>query len=572
MTVSARMEIMGPAMRIEPAGYGALAAVSAALAFAIPAAAQVPPLPGTIVPSLGSNEPDKGAGGYTAPWPSPGPMRLGDMGFPYTAVAVPEDGPTEEGWRITPSLGLEFLATDNLYQSHSDTQSEFITTLTPGIFVTVDTSRIKGILNYQPDLRLYTSDNSLSGIDHQFNGQFLLSVIPNAIFLDVRGNAAVQAASGGYAASGDTVATSRGSEVQSTSFQISPYWVHRFGGLATLQVGYAFQKVTQDIRDDGSSAFTPEGQSYFSDQDFTANEFYAVARTGEDLGRVALEGRAISTDYDGSGVLEGAYRRIAAVEARYAVTRFVSVLGEVGYEQQRYSGIPPFRISEPVWSAGTKLTFSPESSITARYGRHDGFDSARVDAALSLGVRTRMFASYSERLTTAAQRTADLLNTTTLDELGNPVDTETGAPSVLPFSNSLLGIQSSLMRVRSASASVSQDWGRDILTLTLLREERKPVSVEIGTVATRQSGTSAGLSWSHALTPATTAIGYMQYGTFETPSRGSGNVFSVGATLVSQLTPDIVASLQLMTSSRSDDVTDGRAIQNTIIAGVRKTF
>jgi uncharacterized protein (PEP-CTERM system associated) len=493
------------------------------------------------------------------------------MGFPYSAVAMPQEDPTGGGWTITPSLGLQLLATDNLYQSQSNRQSEFITTLTPGVLITVDTSRFKGVVNYEPDLSLYASDTSQSGIDHQFNGQMLVALVPSIFFLDLRGSAAVQAANGGYTTAGDNT-NSRDNQVQTTSFQVSPYLVHRFGGLATLQVGYAFQSVTQDLRDNGAAAFTPTGQTYFSDQDFTANEFYAVARSGEDLGRLALEGRAISTDYDGSGVLENAYRRIAAVEARYAVTRFVSVLGEVGYEQQRYSGFPPFRISEPVWSVGTKLTLSPESSITARYGRHDGFDSARLDAAVSLGPRTRLYANYSERLTTAAQRAADLLNTTTLDELGNPVDTATGAPSVLPFANSFLGVQSSLMRVRSASASVSQDWGRDILTLTLLREERKPVSVEIGTSASRQSGTSGSLTWSHALTPATTAIGYLQYGTYETPARGSGNVVTLGATLVTQLAPGLAGTLQFITNSRSDDVESGRALQNIAIAGLRQTF
>lgn len=568
------MAIMGR-IKVAEACPSAAALISAlAMIGAVPAMAQVPPLPGTSVPSIAPSDATSTRtqeGGYVAPWPAAGPVRLGDMGFPYNAVAVPQEDPSTGGWSITPSLGLQLLATDNLYQSHSNRHSEFITTLTPGVFVTVDTSRFSGVVNYEPDLRLYASDSGQSGIDHQFNGQMLVTLVPSTFFLDLRGSGAVQAANGGYAAAGDST-NSRGNQVQTTSFQVSPYLVHRFGGLMTLQVGYAFQSVTQSLSDSGSAAFTPSGQRYFSDQDFTANEFYAVARSGEDLGRLALEGRAISTDYDGSGVLENAYRRIAAVEARYAVTRFVSVLGEVGYEQQRYSGVPPFEISEPVWSVGSKLTFSPESSITARYGRHDGFDSARVDAALSLGGRTRLYANYSERLTTAAQRSADLLNTTTLDELGNPVDTATGAPSVLPFANSFLGVQSSLMRVRSASASVSQDWGRDILTLTLLREERKPVSIDVGTVASRQSGTSGSLTWSHGLTPATTAIGYLQYGTFETPARGSGNVFTVGATLVTQLSPGLVGTLQFITNSRADDVERGRALQNTIIAGLRQTF
>jgi uncharacterized protein (PEP-CTERM system associated) len=558
-------------MRVDPSRAGALIAATAVMTAAAPAWAQTPPFAGTMAPSLSVSSGDVTEGGYRAPWPDASPVRLGTTGFPFGALPTPATEQEGRGWSVTPSLGLQVMGTDNLYQTRRNRRSELITTLSPGLLITADTTRLQGLINYQPSLELYAKDGSQTGIDHHFNGQMLATLVPETFFLDLRGSASTQAARGGYAPSGSGV-VDRESEVQTSSFQISPYLMHRFGGLATAQIGYALQHVSQESGSNSAALLAPNGQRYFSDQKFTAHEIYGVVRSGEDLGRLALEARANATEYDGTGVLNNAYRRIAALEARYAITRFISVLGEFGYEQQRYSGLPPFEVSEPVWSTGAKFTFSDESSITARYGHHDGFDSARVDAAMRLGGRTRLFADYAETLTTGAQRAVDLLNTTSLDALGNPVDTATGAPVFQPFSNSLLGVQSSLMRVRTASASISQEWSRDIFTLRLSRERQTPVSSELGTVAERTSGTSGIFSWSHELTPGTSAIGSLQYGTFRTPGRGSGDVYTIGATLVTQLRPKLAGMLQFVTSSRSDDTASGRAIQNTIIAGLRQTF
>ncbi len=546
----------------------------AAVCAAMPALAQIPATPDVRTPSVflppAGVAAQDGTPAYEAPWPSAVPTQTGRFDFPYNAMEVPQEEPTP-GWTVRPSISLDFLATDNYYDTRRDHRSEFITTISPGILVTADTQRVRGIVSYQPSLELHAYGNGSNGIYHNLNGQALLTLAPSLFYLDLRGSASVQDASGGQMSYGPSESTGRQS-VQTTSFQVSPYFLHRFSGTATVQVGYAFQSVTQNTRDDGNVPLAPNGRPYFVDQNFTANEFYGAVRSGEEFGRLALEGRVISTDYDGTGVMDGAFRRIAAIEARYAITRMFSVLGEIGYERQEYNGFPPIRISDMIWSGGGKLTFSQDSFIIAKYGHHDGFDSLHLDASLLLGGRTRLFANYSESLTTSSQRSADLLNTTTLDELGNPVDLLTGSPSILPLSNSLLGIQNGLMKIRTGSVSVSQNWDRDTFTLTLLREERTPVSVDIGTFSTKYSGTSGSLTWTHALTPATTMIGFAQYGNYESPARGSGDVYSLGASLVTELMPGLAATVQLTTSSRSDDVSGGRSLRNTIIAGLRKTF
>lgn len=492
------------------------------------------------------------------------------LGYPFNAVSPPGD-PTARRFTVTPSIAAQILGTDNVQQTATNARSELITTLTPGLLVAADTLRLQGLLNYTPALQLYGSDPSRPQVLQRFNGQFLATIVPEAIFLDMRGSAATQAANGGFAPQ-TTPNLGRDGLVQTIAYQIAPYWMHRFGDLATVQAGYAFQSVQRSLVGGGpaSSAATPA--SGFVNDGFTANSVYGVARTGQRFGPLGLEARLLSTDYDGTGVLENAYRRSATLEGRYFVTRRLALLVEGGYEMQRYSGTPRFELSEPIWSVGARVALSPDSGFTLRYAHRDGFSSPAFDSVFALGGRTRIFASYSERLTTGAQRAADFLNLTTLDALGNPVDGLSGAPVAQPFADSFLGAQGSLLRIRRASASIIQTWPRDVFALTVASERQRPVAVAPGAVALEQTGNSLTFTWSHALTPTTTAIASLQYGRLERQGQPSGDVYGGTVSLVTQLAPGLSAYAQYGLTNRGEQFGGGRAIQNVVVIGLRQSF
>jgi uncharacterized protein (PEP-CTERM system associated) len=547
---------------------GRCAAFWAVLAASAPAAADPPPFPGTEAPDWPGMVTDTpstegGTGGVA----SPPPMRLGNLGFPFGAPA-PEPGAATRSWNIVPSLAVQLLATDNVNQTSRGQRSDLITSIIPSIFGTVDTSRLRGTLGYSPSIQIYASETDQNRISHIYNGQALATLVPQTLFFDLRGAGAVQATSGGFAPQGGAV-VDRQNQVQTTSVQASPYLIHRFGGLATAQIGYAFQHVSQD----GNDRFLPQGGlPFFTAQEFTAHEGYGVVRTGEDFGRVALEGRVSGTVYSGTGVLDNAHRHSATLEARYAIFRGIAALVEGGYEDQRYAGVPPLRIQEPVWSVGLRLTPGPESVIIAKYGHHDGYNSFYLDASVALGGRTRFTANYSDRLTTSARRAVDLLSTTSLDALGNPVDILTGAPVVQPFANSFLGVQSSLLRIKRATAALTQTWPRDSITLSLFYEDQRPIAVAPGTTAFAQEGIYGALSWVHALAPVTNLLGYLQYGRSDSPTQGSGNLFAANAALTHEINPRLSAILQYMLSVRGGDSTTGSSTQNIILVGLRQTF
>ncbi len=498
-------------------------------------------------------------------------FRAGSLGLPFSPEAAPiGTGPTRS-LTLLPSIGAEVLGTDNLNQRATNPRREIITTLRPSLLLNLESARLQGRVNYAPSLEIFASDASRPRFLQRFNGQFLGTVVPDLLFLDMRGSGGFQDARGGLAP-GETDALGRDGVVQTTSFQISPYLLQRFGDLGTLQAGYGFQSVMQNTRGGTSALLTPDGQRFFADQDFTAHAFYAVARTGPAFGRLAFEGRLSSTDYDGTGVLDGAWRRSGTVEGRYAITRSIAMLAEVGYESLRYAGTPGLRLEEPIWGAGVRVVFSPESWVTLRYRRRGGFDAPALEAVIGLGGRTRVFATFSEQLTTGAQRAADLLSTTTLDDLGNPVDALTGAPLAQPFGDSFLGAQNSVQRVRRASVTLTQNWPRDNLALTLTTEQQRPVSLAPGSLGFEQRGHTVSVSWARALSPETTGLAAVQYGLRERQGRSNTDVFSLNLGLSTQLRPRLSGFLRYALSNRSDDLSTRRAVQNTVILGLRQSF
>lgn len=500
--------------------------------------------------------------------------RVGGFG---SAFGLPpgEATPSGRSWQIRPSLAGQLLYTDNALQGRlggGGRRSDLITSISPSIAASVDTVRLNGTLQYAPIAQFYAEAEGQDRLDHRLNAQAALVLVPGLAFLDARGLANTQSSGGGFAPQGngnqDTIATDRRNRVQTFSTQFTPYIVQRFGGLATAQLGYSYQYTTQQ----GNERRAPGARlPFFTSQEFSSNEAFLLARSGENFGPLALEARLRGTEYTGTGVLSGAHRYSAVAEARYVFVRGIAGLVEGGYEDQRYSGTPGLRISEPVWSVGARAEPGPASFVIARYGRRDGFNSASVDSSLELFGRTRLDASYSDRLTTIARRAGDLLAATSYDALGNPVDTATGAP--VNSGDSFLALQGSLLRVRRAALSVSQTWPRDSFTVTVVQEQRRPISTAPGTTSFSQRGTSGSFTWAHELTPRTTGIAYVQYGTFTSSLAGRGDVVTGSLGVSHRLSETLVGNLQYVAISRSADALGGTGgLQNAVLAGLRKDF
>jgi uncharacterized protein (PEP-CTERM system associated) len=568
------------------------ACLAAALLLALPAAAQtVPPAAGgTATPVAPGESGTAPAATPALESPALGPLGGRDQplvtrpsesgtlsGFAATAPGFGGYGigtPFDLGNRpyaIRPSIGIEVLGTNNLFQTNYDQRSDVVTTIAPRLEAAVDTPRLSGSLRYAPALRLYGTYSNQDGLEQVGDGQLLAMAVPGLLYLDIRGAASVLPVLGGYIpGSGQAIAASN--TLQTYTAQVTPFLAYRFGTAASMQVGYSFQYSGQNFANFSQTGIQNLTGAQSSTANYTANRGFAVMRSGEDFGRLALQARVDGTWYAGNGIYDDAQRFFSTLEARYAILPSVAVLGEIGYENIEYAGTNPGNIDDAVWSAGLRLTPSRNSIVIVRYGHLYGFNSFNLNAGVALGVRTELFATYRETLNTSLTQAQDLLATTTTDALGNPVDSQSGAPVMLiyPF----LGLSDTLYRMRIGTVSLSHRWPRDVLTLSDTWQAQDPVSSSTTAVTISSSnGTYATLNWAHEFSPRTSAVATMQYGhiSYGQPGQSDGDLYGLAGTLVHQLSEKLAGTLQIAWTSNAAATAQGYT-QGVIRVGLRRSF
>jgi len=501
----------------------------------------------------------------------------GFLESPFGGAPVNLGGTTpSRGYVIEPSLTLRLLATDNSQISDRRRDSEFITSIVPSIRMTAETAALRGSFNYAPSLSFYANNTEDTRIDHRFFGAATLTLLPERVFVDIRALGNVTPIAPGF--NDVTIASARRDGfTQNYFFTISPYAIQRWGTAATSVVGYNFAYSRRD-----GSAFRPFPGSpeIASDSELITHTGYLALRSGEDLGRLILEARLSGTAYVGGGpVTDGAERALGVVEARYAVTPTVAVLGEIGYEHLRFGGFPPYRVDGAVWAGGLRLDPSPNTTITARYRRRDGFDSPSVDARIGIGPRTVLFARYSEQVTTALAQVADLLTTVTVDEFGNAIGRD-GAPVPQFDSGAFLGQQGGLFRSRRGVASISHQLPRDTFSLQYVYDRRTPVSTAPGEFAFAQETQSASLLWRRVIGPVTTGFGSVGYSWNRSGSLSSrSDTATARLGVVHSFSERLVGSVQYQFTERLRGETGptgarapGDTTQNTLIASITTRF
>lgn len=508
-------------------------------------------------------------------------VRLGQFfGFPFGGAAQQFGDPQDPSWRFGASAGLSVRATDNSSGNRGNNRSgsregDVITTASAGLTAIGTGPRLAGSLSYSPSYSYFANDTGDARLRHRFAGNLLGTVVPDRVFLDVRGSANYLPISGGFL-DGGTPSSGSDNTAQSASFSVTPYVQQRFGSLASGLVGYTYNF----SRIDGTTQSLAPGQlPFFRDGENFSHTGFAALRTGEDFGRLAGEARVNATEYGGDGALDGSHRYLYILETRYALFRGFAVLLEGGYEDTEFKGNPGYQVNEAVWGFGARWDPDPDTSITVRYQRRFGFDSPSVDARWQAGPRTVVFGRYSDTVSSTSLDQSDLLNQTRVNEFGEFVDLTTGAPRP-QLNDGLQTTQTGLFRLRRGEVSVSQTFLRDVVSLRYSRTERRPLSADPGTVQFEQKSDTVGLSWSRALDPVTALTLSGSVGIVETPQRNTEDTsYLFRASLSRQFSPTLNGSLAYEFTNRDTSLNVANPTlgvndrpQNAVIASVRKSF
>jgi uncharacterized protein (PEP-CTERM system associated) len=425
--------------------------------------------------------------------------------------------PGEAGWSITPSITLQEVLNDNIYQTSPDRRGDLITYVTPGLAIYGNTPRVQVRLNYQPSLLYYADNTSLNDVQQQLNaiGDFVLW--QDHLYLDVRGLAGVGASVGGapglgFGTTGGTAGLQNGTttnltkqnSTQFTSFEASPYFLQKFEDYGTLKVGYTINQSSSS----NTSGFSPISvTSTGPATSQTTNEELVQFTTGDFLNRISDIVLLDAKQYTTTGISQPGHNNTATNQLSYILNRSITVFGTLGYEDIDYGGTSPLIINDMVWLIGTTLTPNPRSTITVSYGHQNGADNLNVNGLYTLTARTSISVSYVNELGTQLQQVQNQLAAADINNAGSLINSRTGAP--LSVGNNLLGTQNELYRSHTATVTTTTLLDRDTLALNAQYSDY----IAAGGGATGStSGISATASWSHELSEDLTLSASGSYG------------------------------------------------------------
>jgi uncharacterized protein (PEP-CTERM system associated) len=458
------------------AGAGGAAAASSDLSgpsvdTAGPPALQAPI--GTLLPPLGADPSDislhsnllNGFGQSSPPVPTSAAAGPSLQFKPQLTIS-------EEYANNPGSIG-EFSNTANLQQGRQGTGAYFVTMIQPQIAITDNTERVQVNLFYAPTGEIYAENSNYDQFRQQFNGGILGTVLPGLIYADLRGSV-FQAPVFGSLGTINTNVLPPAQRETISNVSFSPYLVQSFGGTGTLQAGVGYVYSATDapaylnqVQNNSIGIPNDYGSSWLADR-----RLFASFTTGEDYGRFKDSLSNDTNFYDGSGVLRNGQRIVVTNDVSYAVNRFVSALGEIGYENLHYPN-EGFSYVGGVWSAGARVTPNAVSTVTAEYRYIDGFYSPYVYGSWQVTPRIRILGGYSEGITSFGQDQQNSLLSGSGDATGAAASGLTAAP--LLSNGGFFGSNQGLNHNRRLTATATYTLDRDAFTLTLFQDRETAV-------------------------------------------------------------------------------------------------
>ncbi|MEH6525463.1 MAG: TIGR03016 family PEP-CTERM system-associated outer membrane protein [Sneathiella sp.] len=458
-----------------------------------------------------------------------------------TSTAIAAD------WIFTPYVGIREAYTDNVLSTATNTESDFLTTLSAGFTIDGIGNRLNLRGSYDGAYDKYVDTSELDGFRHSLLGSANAELVEDHFFLD--GQIAYTpedlSTTGGGSSAIDRTLSSE--QTQVLNYSISPYYLQRFGGTAVGIARYRFSQLRFDETDVGGAATNPGNE--------TSNEINLILESGRDFTRTSWTAEAFGIDTDvenGDDLKRGTF----VTSGQYSINRNVALLGITGYDEFDGENIDNEEISGAFIGAGVRLTPGPRTDLSLGYGYRYGGSIWNMDFSYIISSAAILTASYAVDIGTGGQAYS---NRDVLDADGQLVNAnfsnsefaDTTAKSET-FDFALVGAKG----VNSYSAGGAYE-KRDFLT-TNTNDETVSVFGRYSRELSPKLGASIDGSWSKVVEPETP-------GTAETTIRA-------GASLNYRFGHNFTGSLAYNYYDRDADIAADNIRENAISVSLNKSF
>ena len=451
-----------------------------------------------------------------------------------------------ERWRMTPRVTASETWSDNISLRNTNTESDFVTRITPGVAIVGEGGRISLNLDYQLGLVHYASGTSSNRIDHRLQLVSTTELVSQRLFLDFDSSAGQNNIASTGLLSSDNV-SANANRRNFFTYDISPYVVHHFGPYADGQLRVRHARVLNS----GSI-------------NTSVNELSGRIDSGR---RFAFLPWSLSADWTRNSNSNGTSSEFRSVDGsvRYSFSRRYALRFNLGYEDNEQVRVSDEDNSGVTWQLTGIWTPSARTSLEFGYGRRAFGPIFHLDASHRTR-RTVFQASYSEDITTTATRQLERQLVTLEDLFGEAIVDPGLADVEVPIDTPTITDETLITQRFDASMALRQR--RTTSSLSAYYETR---SFEITPNDENVFGVTARVFHSLNSTISATATANWQRTEFDALSR-EDDQWRVELSLSRQFNADVSGTLRVQHRENDSTVSNNSYKENRVDARVSVLF
>lgn len=512
----------------------------------------------------------------------------GGIGSVRDFVNTPVSRARTRVFEVNGSIGVQAGYNDNVLSAPDSgaggnrRQGSFETRVSPGLVVSAEGRRVQLNLSYDPVLFYYPQVDSQSRIDQFLNASASGEIIPQLFYLDLRAFTTQTSTSNAYGPVSTSV-LNRQDRQQITSFSVNPYLVHGFGSVGNARISYRLDSTNSTSQSTNPNVQNSIFNTVTNGHTLTQSED-ASFTTGEDFGRFQHILAIGASQFNGTSTRSG-HRNQATYDLAFAYNRFVTLTARVGYQDILYAGTTfggvitslPYKLQEPMGTAGFKLTPNADSSLTFSYGHVDGGESIQLDAAYKPTARIALYATSSSGVTTDAQQVQSYVSGSQVTATGVAIDPRTGAPVQFSNASNNASTANQVYRLTRSSLTAAYILTRDTFNISLIREERANPGGAAAVRSQNSTSTYGMVSWQHDLSPNTSTNLSATYGVQDNQAAGgqaatSNPTMSVTGIVTRNFTEKLSGTMNYSFFHRDSSLQTQRVTVNEFLLGLVQRF
>ncbi len=286
-------------------------------------------------------------------------------------------------WQITPRLLFNETFTDNALLTDTNTKSDFISELTPGISLRGEGGRMNVELDYNLQMLRHKNVDQLDNENHQLQANISAELYRQILFVDLSSSISQQLQDNTGVISNSNL-TSGGNRSDVMTYTLSPYIRHHFGPYAEMESRF---EVNQVFNDAGTSSVSNSQSDLFSTHFSSGRRFARMPWS------VDYSNREIDSD---TGT-NSKFKRING-QLTYPLSRGYSLTGTVSHETNDFA-TGQTSTGGFGWTVGLIWTPGPRTNLEARIG--DRFFGSTVFVSGSHRLKHSVFSvDYTEEIQT----------------------------------------------------------------------------------------------------------------------------------------------------------------------------